>query len=63
MRMKFRMDCRVRQTGLYSNNVLKSSKKVKFKAQMPFDVCLSVRRCICVEKKNQLDATEWLIHM
>ena len=25
------------------------------------DVCLSVHRCICVEKKNQLDATEWLI--
>ena len=23
------------------------------------DVCLSVHRCICVEKKNQLDATEW----
>jgi len=21
--------------------------------------CLSVHRCICVEKKNQLDATEW----
>ena len=26
-----------------------------------FDVCLSVHRCICVEKKNQLDATEWFI--
>jgi len=25
------------------------------------DVCLSVHRCICVEKKNQLDATEWFI--
>ena len=25
------------------------------------DVCLSVSRCICVEKKNQLDATEWFI--
>ena len=24
-------------------------------------VCLSVRRCICVEKKNQLDATELFI--
>jgi len=24
-------------------------------------VCLSVHRCICVEKKNQLDATEWFI--
>ena len=24
-------------------------------------VCLSVHRCICVEKKNQLDATECLI--
>ena len=26
-----------------------------------FDVCLSVHRCICVEKKNQLNATEWFI--
>ena len=26
-----------------------------------FDVCLFVYRCICVEKKNQLDATEWFI--
>ena len=25
------------------------------------DVCLSLHRCICVEKKNQLDATEWFI--
>ena len=25
------------------------------------DVCLSVHRCICVQKKNQLDATEWFI--
>ena len=25
------------------------------------DVCLSVQRCICVEKKNQLDATEHFI--
>jgi len=25
------------------------------------DVCLSVHRCVCVEKKNQLDATEWFI--
>ena len=25
------------------------------------DVCLSVHRCICVEKKNHLDATEWFI--
>ena len=24
-------------------------------------VCLSVHRCICVEKKNQLDVTEWFI--
>ena len=23
--------------------------------------CLSVHFCICVEKKNQLDATEWFI--
>jgi len=25
------------------------------------DVCLSVQRCICVEKKIHLDATEWFI--
>jgi len=25
------------------------------------DVCLSVHCCICVEKKNRLDATEWFI--
>ena len=25
------------------------------------DVCLSVHRCICAKKKNQLDATEWFI--
>jgi hypothetical protein len=25
------------------------------------DVCLSVHLCICVEKKNQLDTTEWFI--
>ena len=25
------------------------------------DVCLSVHRCICIEKKDQLDATEWFI--
>jgi len=30
---------------------------------LPFklNVCLSVHRCTCVEKKNQLDATEWFI--
>ena len=27
-----------------------------------FDVCLSVRRCMCIEKKDQLDATEWFIN-
>ena len=25
------------------------------------DVCLSMHRCICVQKKTQLDATEWFI--
>ena len=25
------------------------------------NVCLSVHRCICVVKKNQLDGTEWFI--
>jgi predicted membrane protein len=25
------------------------------------DVCLSMHRCMCVEKKNQLNATEWFI--
>jgi len=27
------------------------------------DVCLSVHRCTCVEKKNQLDATEWFFEL
>ena len=26
-------------------------------------VCLSVHRCICVEKEIQLDATEWFIEL
>ena len=25
------------------------------------DVCFSVHSCMCVEKKNQLDASEWFI--
>ena len=32
-----------------------------YKAYVLLDVCLSVHRCICVEKKNQLDATERFI--
>ena len=31
-----------------------------FEIILKSDVCLSVHRCICVEKRNQLDATEWL---
>ena len=31
------------------------------KAGIRFEVSLSVHRCICVEKKNQLDATELFI--
>ena len=27
------------------------------------DVCLYVNPCMCVEKKNQLDATEWFIEL
>ena len=30
---------------------------------MVVDVRLSVHRCICVEKKNQLDVTEWFIEL
>ena len=26
-------------------------------------MCVSVQRCVCVEKKNQLDATEWFIEL
>ena len=33
----------------------------KFGEYKPLDVCLSVHRCICVGKKNQLDATGWFI--
>jgi hypothetical protein len=25
------------------------------------DLCLYVHRCVCLEKKNQTDATEWFI--
>ena len=25
------------------------------------DVCLSVHNCICIEEKNQLDATKWFL--
>ena len=30
-------------------------------ATIKLDVCLSVHRCICIEKKDQLDAPEWFI--
>ena len=32
-----------------------------YRLRCKLDVCLSVHRCICVEKKNHLDATEWCI--
>jgi len=32
-----------------------------FEIILKFDVCLSVHRCICVEKRNQLAAAEWFI--
>ena len=35
--------------------------EIRFNIILRLDVCLSVHRCICVEKKNQLDATEWFI--
>ena len=31
--------------------------------QYKLDVCFSMHRCICVEKKNQLDGTEWFIEL
>ena len=34
---------------------------VKLSGIYKLDVCLSVHRCICVQKKNQLYATEWFI--
>jgi len=30
-------------------------------SQTNLNVCLSVHRCICVEKKTELDVTEWFI--
>ena len=35
------------------------AKHIAYRCKL--DVCLSVHRCICVEKKNQLDVTEWFI--
>ena len=35
--------------------------KSELNNSVTFDVCLSVHYCICVEKKNQQDATEWFI--
>ena len=35
------------------------TRYVSNKSQGKRDVSLSVHRCICVENKNQLDATEW----
>ena len=35
--------------------------KYNLNSASALDVCLSVHRRICVEKKNQLDATEWFI--
>jgi hypothetical protein len=32
-----------------------------YEGKLELDVCLSMHRCICVEKKNQLDVTEWFI--
>jgi len=46
------------------NKRLVSCKDSGYKSWRPckkLDVCLSVHRFICVEKKNQLDATEWFI--
>ena len=40
---------------------LNSSEFVSDKHIVKFDVCLSVHRCICVEKKYQLDVTEGFI--
>ena len=37
----------------YNNSLLVLVDKLELK----LDVCLSVHRCICVEKKNQLDVT------
>ena len=37
------------------------TKSVPFNMIHRFYVCLSMHRSICVEKKNQLDATEWFI--
>ena len=34
---------------------------IELKKVLNLDVCLFVHRCLCVEKKNQLYATEWFI--
>ena len=40
-------------------NISKTPSKGK-QTLCSFDVCLSVNRCICVEKKRLLDAIEWI---
>ena len=59
-----------RTAALYVTAATKASQSysgdVSYKPELSqrfseLDVCLSVLRCICVDKKNQLDATEWFI--
>ena len=47
-----------RQWSLFSASI---EMDMVFRHRVRTDVCLSVHRCICVEKKNQLDATECFI--
>ena len=41
--------------------VLNGNWLAEWNIQWRLDMCLSVHRCICIAKRNQLDATEWFI--
>ena len=43
------------------HNLLGHSNFSPYITTFEFDVCLSVHRCLSVEKKNRLDATEWFV--
>ena len=41
--------------------LMMDGQTVRSMSSVKLDVCLSVHRCICVQKKNHLDVTEWFI--
>ena len=52
---------RRRTVFLAQNSKIDAVIVLNFNRQNKLDICMSVHPCICVEKENQLDATEWFI--